>query len=65
MARITKHNNPDLYNKLYGLWVEERHPGWVVLRAGGDTYKVVQVTSGSIAFDAKSMQGLYETTSFN
>jgi len=62
--RITQGNNPALWETLYTQWLQERKPGWVVQRAGAVSYHVVQLTSGSIAFDPTSNQAYYESTSF-
>ncbi len=62
--RVTADSDPELWYSLYRQWLEERKPGWVARHAGGESWLVVQLTSGSIAFDPQSQKSLYETTSF-
>lgn len=62
--RVTQESDPELWASLRQQWLEERKPGWVARHAGGESWLVVQLTDGSIAFDPQSQKSLYETTSF-
>ncbi len=62
--RVTQQSDPDLWQALYKQWLEEHKPGWVARKAGGESWLVVQLTDGAIAFDPQSGKSLYETTSF-
>jgi hypothetical protein len=62
--RITQSSNPEEWQSLYNQWLEERQPGWIVRRAGNESYLVVQ-TSGSspeIAFDPVTNKSYYDDT---
>ena len=62
--RITQESDPELWLSLYQQWQQERKPGWVVRRAGAESYLVVQ-TSGSsptIAFDPTTNKSYYDDT---
>lgn len=60
--RITQESNPVLWESLYKQWIAERKPGWVVRRSGGESYLVVQTTSGSLAFDPQVNKSYYDDT---
>lgn len=59
---VTQTSNPTLWNSLYGLWLQEKRPGWVV--TGRKTYTVIQNTDGEYEFHESTTQSLYESTSF-
>jgi hypothetical protein len=63
-GRVTQESNPDVWQGLYNQWLEERKPGWVTRRSGADSWLVVQLVDGSIAFDPQTNKNLYEDTSF-
>ena len=59
---VSESNNPDLWNKLYEMWIAEKLPGWVV--SSHITYQVIQKVDQSIVFIPYNAESLYETTSF-
>lgn len=60
--RITQVSDPTLWESLRKQWVEERKPGWVVRRAGAESYLVVQDVDGNICFDPTSNKSYYDDT---
>lgn len=62
--RITEASNPELWASLRTQWLEERCPGWVVRKAGGQSWKVVQTVEGLLAFDPVENKDYYDSTGF-
>lgn len=64
-GRITPITNLSLWENLYAQWIEEGRPGWVTRQSGGTMWRVVQLTSGSPAFDPVNNEEYYDGTGFN
>ena len=62
--RVTPISDFDLWTALYAQWVDEREPSYIVRRAGGASWKVIQHTSGSIVFDPQDNVSLRDSTGF-
>lgn len=65
MARVTQESDPELWDVLHKQWIAEKQPGWVARSGGMQSWKVVQLVNGSIAFDQNEVEGYYESTSFD
>ena len=61
-SRVTKDNNPELWQQLKNIWESEKHPGWVVSR--NLTWTVIQQTDGEVAFIPYNAENMYDSTSF-
>ena len=59
---VSESSNPELWNRLKGMWNAEKNPGWVI--SAHTTYEVIQKVDGSIVFVPYNAESLYETTSF-
>lgn len=60
--RVTEASDPGLWASLRDQWILEGHPGWVVRRAGGQSWKVVQTSDGELAFDPTDNKDYYDST---
>lgn len=63
-GRITPLTNYELWKRLHDQWVLERKPAYVVQNAGAITYRYVQLTSGSDAFDPMLNEVMRDSTGF-
>lgn len=61
-TEVSESNNPEMWEKLYAMWMAEKNPGWVVL--AHTTYQVVQKVDTTIVFIPYNAEQLYESTSF-
>jgi hypothetical protein len=63
-GRISPATDFELWQTLYAQWVGEGKPAYIVTGSLNQTWRRVQLTSGSDAFDPMSREELSASTSF-
>ena len=59
---VTEESNKELWDRLMKIWIGEKHPKYVVQRAGGDMWEVFRVENDEIRFLCRENKTYYEQT---